>query len=298
MPTTGHTAQTEQRILNDSKDSLYDTLAVTPFLETTSGSVAQRATATVTGAKVGQDVHISSSDVSMGGGTQYTEGDTDATITGTALMFRSESPDPNSIHAVSVSNPLPIRSDSTLDVAVTGEVATSTKGTIAEGAAASDPPVLFGGEDNSGNIANLQTNAAKDLKVTLDSESVAVTGTFYQATQPVSLASVPSHEVTNAGTFATQATITPLTSCGSGVTTVTTAGTQVALGSSTAIDSVTIKALSTNTGLIYVGTSTVSSADGFQLSAGDSVSLDVDNLTDVYIDSAVNAEGVSYIWVT
>ena len=35
--------------------------------------------------------------------------------------------------------------------------------------------------------------------------SVAVTGTFWQATQPVSLASVPAHNVTNAGTFAVQA---------------------------------------------------------------------------------------------
>jgi hypothetical protein len=37
--------------------------------------------------------------------------------------------------------------------------------------------------------------------------TVAVTGTFWQATQPVSLASVPSHAVTNAGTFAVQATL-------------------------------------------------------------------------------------------
>lgn len=35
-------------------------------------------------------------------------------------------------------------------------------------------------------------------------DSLAVTGTFFQATQPVSLASVPSHAVTNAGTFAVQ----------------------------------------------------------------------------------------------
>ena len=71
-----------------------------------------------------------------------------------------------------------------------------------------------------------------DVKVTLDGESVPVTGTFWQATQPVSgtvtantgltqpltdtqlrasavpvsLASVPSHAVTNAGTFAVQST--------------------------------------------------------------------------------------------
>jgi hypothetical protein len=34
--------------------------------------------------------------------------------------------------------------------------------------------------------------------------TLAVTGVFWQATQPVSLASVPSHAVTNAGTFAVQ----------------------------------------------------------------------------------------------
>lgn len=42
--------------------------------------------------------------------------------------------------------------------------------------------------------------------------TVAVTGTFWQATQPVSLASVPSHAVTNAGTFAVQVDGAALTS--------------------------------------------------------------------------------------
>lgn len=46
-----------------------------------------------------------------------------------------------------------------------------------------------------------------DLIVSLDGESVAVTGTFYQATQPVSLATAPSTPVTNVGTFAVQATL-------------------------------------------------------------------------------------------
>lgn len=41
--------------------------------------------------------------------------------------------------------------------------------------------------------------------VTIDNASIAVTGTFWQETQPVSLASVPSHAVTNDGTFAVQA---------------------------------------------------------------------------------------------
>lgn len=41
--------------------------------------------------------------------------------------------------------------------------------------------------------------------------NVPVTGTFWQATQPVSLASVPSHAVTNAGTFPVQVTSAPST---------------------------------------------------------------------------------------
>lgn len=40
--------------------------------------------------------------------------------------------------------------------------------------------------------------------ITVDG-TVAVTGTFWQATQPISVASIPSHDVTNAGTFAVQA---------------------------------------------------------------------------------------------
>lgn len=54
----------------------------------------------------------------------------------------------------------------------------------------------------------LTTIAAAQLpdshNVTIDNASIAVTGTFWQATQPVSLASVPSHAVTNAGTFVVQ----------------------------------------------------------------------------------------------
>lgn len=80
-----------------------------------------------------------------------------------------------------------------------------------------------------------------------------------------------------------------------GKTSVTTAGTRVVLASSTTCKSVTIKALSTNTGFIYVGSSTVSSANGFQLSAGDTISIDIANLNTVNIDSSVNGESVTYI---
>lgn len=46
--------------------------------------------------------------------------------------------------------------------------------------------------------------AANAVKVDGSAVTQPVSGTFWQATQPVSLASVPSHPVTNAGTFAVQ----------------------------------------------------------------------------------------------
>lgn len=92
--------------------------------------------------------------------------------------------------------------------------------------------------------------------------------------------------------------VLPYSIVGSGVQTVTTAGTRVALASTTAIKSVTVRAKSVNTGLIYVGSSIVASSNGFQLSAGETVSIDIDNLSKVYIDSAVNEEGVSFIYLS
>lgn len=84
---------------------------------------------------------------------------------------------------------------------------------------------------------------------------------------------------------------------GSGKKTVTTAGTNVVLAASQTIKSVTIKALTANTGTIYVGDSTVASTNGFQLSANDSVSLEFSNLANINLDSSVNGEGVTYMWV-
>lgn len=82
-----------------------------------------------------------------------------------------------------------------------------------------------------------------------------------------------------------------------GQTTVTTAGSRVVLSASAACKSVTVKAFITNTGIIYVGNSSVSSSNGFRLSAGDTVSMDISNLNTVNIDSSVNGESVSYLGV-
>jgi hypothetical protein len=80
-----------------------------------------------------------------------------------------------------------------------------------------------------------------------------------------------------------------------GVKDTVTAGTRVAVGSTTGLErGVTIKAKATNTGLIYVGTVAVASSNGYQLSPGEEVFIECASLATVYIDSAVNGEGVSY----
>jgi len=81
----------------------------------------------------------------------------------------------------------------------------------------------------------------------------------------------------------------------SGQKNVSSAGTAEALGSATDIISVTIKAKSSNTGNIYVGGSDVSSSNGLILEPGDAVSLDINDLSTVYIDADTNGEGVSYL---
>lgn len=108
-------------------------------------------------------------------------------------------------------------------------------------------------------------------------------------------ASAASVAVTNAGTFAVQTTVTAPTTIYNGKKTVTTAGTKVTLAASQAVKSVAIKALSTNTGFIYVGDGSVASTTGLQLLAGETVSLDIANLATVNLDSSVNGEGVTYI---
>lgn len=92
--------------------------------------------------------------------------------------------------------------------------------------------------------------------------------------------------------------LNPYSILGNGVQTVATAGTPVQLASSTAIKTVTIRSFSTNTGLMYVGNSTMTSASGFQLSPQETVSLDISNLSTIWIDSAVSGQSVSYVYLS
>lgn len=80
-----------------------------------------------------------------------------------------------------------------------------------------------------------------------------------------------------------------------GQKTVTTAGTEVVLGTAAAISAVTIKALAANTGVIYVGANPVTSSTGYALAAGEAVLVMTDDISNIFIDSSVNGEGVSFI---
>ena len=87
----------------------------------------------------------------------------------------------------------------------------------------------------------------------------------------------------------------------SGQTTVTTAGTEVALGSGRINGPLMVKALSANTGKMYVGNAgdgTVASTTGMELSAGDAVVFDyVGDLGTLMVDSSVNGEKVAWLFL-
>jgi len=88
------------------------------------------------------------------------------------------------------------------------------------------------------------------------------------------------------------------TSVGNGRKVVASAGTAEALAASTTIKKVIICAETDNTDYIVVGGSGVIAAlatrQGIPIGPGDTITIDVDNLADVFIDAVVSGEGVTY----
>lgn len=91
----------------------------------------------------------------------------------------------------------------------------------------------------------------------------------------------------------------PSSSFADGRTIVTTAGTAVELGA-VRCSWVTITAETDNTGIIAVGGSSVVAAlatrRGIPLAPGDSVTLPVAHLSQVFIDSTVSTDGVTFAY--
>lgn len=212
--------------------------------------------------------------------TQYSSGTATPTpVIGNALIFDNS----GTLEDVSVANPLP--------VAATFSGTVNTAPTFAQNPGAATPTPAYGLIDSS---FRPQVSIATALPVGSNAIG-SITNTSFAATQAT--ASSLNATVVGTGTFAVQNTPAAPAAIFNGKTSVTTAGTRVTLAASQAIQSVTIKALSTNTGFIYVGNTSVASTNGLQLKAGESVSLDIANLNTVNIDSSVNGEGVTYIGV-
>jgi hypothetical protein len=91
----------------------------------------------------------------------------------------------------------------------------------------------------------------------------------------------------------------PTTGLADGVKTVASAGTDVALASTTACKWVLVQAQTDNTGLIAVGATGVDATEatgtGYTLYPGDAVMVEIDNLADVFIDSTVSGDGVRFV---
>lgn len=89
---------------------------------------------------------------------------------------------------------------------------------------------------------------------------------------------------------------------GCGRQTVSPAGTEVKLyATPTTCSMVYVQALYDNTGYIAVGTTPVVAASpsqtGIILDAGEKIPLEIDDISKIYIDSTVNSEGVSYLYL-
>lgn len=60
--------------------------------------------------------------------------------------------------------------------------------------------------------------------------------------------------------------------------------------------SVSVKALSTNTGIVYIGRQGVTTATGWELSAGESIDIDVnEQAVNLYAIASMAAQGVCWI---
>jgi hypothetical protein len=100
-------------------------------------------------------------ELAVGGGTQYTEGDTDASITGTAALWEDSS---DTLRAVSMAKPLPVQPGTSIAFPVTdngGSLTVDGSVTVTQGTAAN----LNCTEASAATIATNTGNAATSLAV-------------------------------------------------------------------------------------------------------------------------------------
>ena len=88
------------------------------------------------------------------------------------------------------------------------------------------------------------------------------------------------------------------TSITDGSKNVTTAGSRVQIVTATTYCiRIIITAKAANTGTIWVGGATVANGSGIPLVALQSVLIDIDDLSKIYLDSTVSLEGITYAYL-
>lgn len=153
---------------------------------------------------------------SFGGGVQYTEGDTDVSITGTAIMFETNT-GTSALGTVSSTNPLPI-SDNGGSLTVDGTFWQATQpvsGTVTANAGTGTMAVsntvlsvVGGGTEATAQRVTIANDSTGVLSIDDNGGSITVDGTVAVS----GTVTVASHAVTNAGTFVVQENGAALTS--------------------------------------------------------------------------------------
>jgi hypothetical protein len=183
--------------------------------------------------------------------------------------------------------------------------------------------------DGSGNLkiagagsAGTPTGGVVSIQGVSSGTAVPVSGSFYQATQPVSLATnTPTLQsgsttavtqgtaanlnatVVGTGTFAVQATQSGTWTLSSPVSGTivngqqAVTGTAAALANHTVTQSLTVEALSTNTISVFVGATGVTTSTGIELPAGAAVTLPVSNSNVVFVVASTTGATVTYIGI-
>ena len=166
LPTGAATETTlsaiDTKLAGTAKVKIWDGTNVADIFSLTNSNAVSVAIVDATGDQV----------TSFGGGVQYQEADVDTSITGTAILWEDSG---DTLRAVSAAKPLPVSAAS-----LPLPTGASTESTLS--AMSGKLPASLG-----------QKTAANSMSVVLASDqgSVAVTGTFWQATQPISASSLP-----------------------------------------------------------------------------------------------------------
>lgn len=271
-----------------------------------------------------------------GGGAQYTEGDTDATPTGTAILWK-DSANSDALVAPSFDNPMPVRDDqvatNTVDIPSMAAGVDALADTVLPedvevpdgqylvmaGVTRKDTPANTSGTDGDAETlqvadGRLWTSAKIDTELPAGNNNI---GDVDVASIPVAFNSGATSATTQRVITATDAGAAGRLAANSGVdigdVDVTSAvSATLDHGSNRDIDTsaeqitstsfackfgVTIKSDIANTGIVYIGNSdvtagTTAATDGFPLSPGESLTLEVTNSNIPYAIASANNQVV------